>query len=155
MSSLSSSSSSPIPQSIRVSSSSSAAAVKEGTTTKTSSSSTTSSTTTSTSTTVFNKAQLEEKNKNIHYEFGGPVGTFFIIIGLPVVIYFLFFICNKDICYISSSSSSSSISSESPSSIVSSVVSFDWNEFCRYILSNLSWNKLFSIEATYIYIGMI
>ena len=136
---MSSLSSSPPPlKSIRLSSSSSSsssgaapsAAVKEGTKTKT------------TSTAVVKKAQLEEKNKNIHYEFGGPIGTFFIIIGLPVVIYFLFFICNKDICYISSSLSS--ISSESPSSI-SSLVSFDWNELFRYFLSYLSWNKLFSI----------
>ena len=141
MSSLSSSP--PSLKSIRLLSSSGAAtsaAVKEGTKTKT------------TSTAVVKQAQLEENNKNIHYEFGGPIGTFFIIIGLPVVIYFLFFICNKDICYISSSLSS--ISSESPSSI-SSLVSFDWNEFFRYFLSYLSWNKLFSIEATYIYIGMI
>jgi hypothetical protein len=131
MSSLSSSSTPP-PKSIRLSSSSSGAAtsavVKKGTKTKT------------TSTGIVKKVQLEEKNKNIHYEFGGPIGTFFIIIGLPVVIYFLFFICNKDICYISSSLSS---------------ISFDWNEFFRYFLSYLSWNKLFSIEATYIYIGMI
>jgi len=143
MSSLSSST--PPPKSIRLSSSSSGAAtsavVKKGTKTKT------------TSTGIVKKVQLEEKNKNIHYEFGGPIGTFFIIIGLPVVIYFLYFICNKDICYISSSSLSS-ISSDSPSSI-SSLVSFDWNEFFRYFLSYLSWNKLFSIEATYIYIGMI
>ncbi len=144
MSSLSSST--PPPKSIRLSSSSSGAAtsavVKKGTKTKT------------TSTGIVKKVQLEEKkNKNIHYEFGGPIGTFFIIIGLPVVIYFLFFICNKDICYISSSSLSS-ISSESPSSI-SSLVSFDWNGFFRYFVSYLSWNKLFSIEATYIYIGMI
>jgi len=132
MSSLSSST--PPPKSIRSSSSSSgavtSAVVKKGTKTKT------------TSTGIVKKVQLEEKNKNIHYEFGGPIGTFFIIIGLPVVIYFLFFICNKDTCYISSSSSLSSIS-------------FDWNEFFRYFLSYLSWNKLFSIEATYIYIGMI
>jgi len=132
MSSLSSSSTPP-PKSIRLSSSSSSGAttsavVKKGTKTKT------------TSTGIVKKVQLEEKNKNIHYEFGGPIGTFFIIIGLPVVIYFLFFICNKDICYISSSLSS---------------ISFDWNEFFRYFLSYLSWNKLFSIEATYIYIGMI
>ena len=133
MSSLSSSP--PPPKSIRLSSSSSSsgavtsAVVKKGTKTKT------------TSTGIVKKVQLEEKkNKNIHYEFGGPIGTFFIIIGLPVVIYFLFFICNKDICYISSSLSS---------------ISFDWNEFFRYFLSYLSWNKLFSIEATYIYIGMI
>jgi len=135
MSSLSSST--PPPKSIRSSSSSSSsssgavtsAVVKKGTKTKTK------------LTGIVKKVQLEEKNKNIHYEFGGPIGTFFIIIGLPVVIYFLFFICNKDICYISSSSLSS--------------ISFDWNEFFRYFLSYLSWNKLFSIEATYIYIGMI
>jgi len=77
MSSLSSST--PPPKSIRSSSSSGAATsavVKKGTKTKT------------TSTGIVKKVQLEEKNKNIHYEFGGPIGTFFIIIGLPVVIFF-------------------------------------------------------------------
>ena len=32
------------------------------------------------------------------YEFGGPIGAFFIIIGLPIVIYALFFLCNDSYC---------------------------------------------------------
>jgi len=79
--------------------------------------------------------------EKIHYEFGGPIGTFFVIIGLPFVIYFLYFICNKDICY----------TTESSSSLSSSSSSFDWNALYAYSLS--SSNKLFSIEATLIYIG--
>ena len=32
------------------------------------------------------------------YEFGGPIGAFFIIWTLPLVIYGLYFLCNKDFC---------------------------------------------------------
>jgi hypothetical protein len=38
------------------------------------------------------------KSKRFEYEFGGPIGAFFIIFGLPAVIYGLFFLCNKDFC---------------------------------------------------------
>lgn len=36
-----------------------------------------------------------------HYEFGGPVGAFFVITSLPFVIYGLYFICNGDHCVVS------------------------------------------------------
>ncbi|XP_038047003.1 delta(14)-sterol reductase TM7SF2-like isoform X1 [Patiria miniata] len=33
-----------------------------------------------------------------HYEFGGPVGALFIMISLPVFIYYLYFACDKNSC---------------------------------------------------------
>lgn len=51
------------------------------------------------------KSVIEEKERKsnhqkekMHFEFGGPVGAFFIVIGLPFVLYFLYFACSKDIC---------------------------------------------------------
>lgn len=41
---------------------------------------------------------MDDKNSNIHYEFGGPIGALGVIVGLPVVIYLLYFACNKDVC---------------------------------------------------------
>ena len=35
---------------------------------------------------------------SIEYEFGGPVGAFAVIVFLPLVVYALFFLCNKDVC---------------------------------------------------------
>jgi hypothetical protein len=46
-------------------------------------------------------AEMTSKNSKrseFHYEFGGPIGAFFIICGLPAVIYGLYFLCNKDFC---------------------------------------------------------
>jgi hypothetical protein len=43
-------------------------------------------------------AGQKDKAKSFQYEFGGPIGAFFIIIGLPAVIYALYFLCNKDFC---------------------------------------------------------
>jgi len=34
----------------------------------------------------------------VKYEFGGPIGVTFVIIGLPFVIYALYFLCNNDYC---------------------------------------------------------
>jgi hypothetical protein len=38
--------------------------------------------------------------KTAHYEFMGPVGVFFMILGLPAVVYALYFICNPTSCSI-------------------------------------------------------
>lgn len=39
-----------------------------------------------------------DKKEKVHYEFGGPVGAFGCIVGLPVVIYALYFVCNEERC---------------------------------------------------------
>ncbi|XP_022081508.1 delta(14)-sterol reductase-like [Acanthaster planci] len=36
--------------------------------------------------------------KTTSYEFGGPIGTLFIMLTLPPFIYYLYFTCSKDIC---------------------------------------------------------
>mmetsp|Transcript_24640 Transcript_24640/g.24872 ORF Transcript_24640/g.24872 Transcript_24640/m.24872 type:complete len:481 (-) Transcript_24640:46-1488(-) len=40
----------------------------------------------------------ESSSKPIHFEFGGPIGVFFVIFGLPLVIYMLYFGCNSEYC---------------------------------------------------------
>lgn len=34
----------------------------------------------------------------VHYEFGGPIGAFGVVVGLPFVIYMLYFLCNDEFC---------------------------------------------------------
>lgn len=34
----------------------------------------------------------------IEYEFGGPMGALAVVVFLPLVVYALFFLCNKDVC---------------------------------------------------------
>lgn len=89
-----------------------------------------------------------------HYEFGGPIGAFGIVIGLPIVIYFLYFICNKDICYLSASSPSDGSSSNINLNELNNAVEFNLITFYNYLLQHVSLQKLFSIEATFIYLGM-
>ncbi|XP_071784735.1 delta(14)-sterol reductase TM7SF2-like [Asterias amurensis] len=36
--------------------------------------------------------------KTVHYEFGGPFGAFFIMVSLPLFIYYLYFTCSKEEC---------------------------------------------------------
>lgn len=38
--------------------------------------------------------------RTTHYEFMGPVGALFMTLGLPTVVYGLYFLCNKDSCQI-------------------------------------------------------
>lgn len=54
------------------------------------------------------------EKETFDYEFGGPIGAFFIIIGLPVVIYGLFIACNQDYC-------------------MNSIYNFDWDVFVNKI----------------------
>lgn len=70
--------------------------------------------------------------EKFHYEFGGPIGTFFVIIGLPFVIYLLFFLCNDKVCL------------RDPSQ-------FDFKEWYEKYIP--SFDALFSYEATIIYLG--
>jgi hypothetical protein len=80
-------------------------------------------------------SNISKQSNKVQYEFGGPIGTFFVVVGLPFVIYLLFFLCNKDVC-----------------------VSF--NTFLvdkSKILNGLptSLSQLFSIDATVIYLGWL
>lgn len=34
----------------------------------------------------------------IEYEFGGPFGALAVVVFLPILVYALFFLCNKDVC---------------------------------------------------------
>lgn len=73
------------------------------------------------------------KQEKIHYEFGGPVGTFFTILSLPIVIYGLYFLCNDQVC-------------------LQNPFEFDFQKWSRDYLPT-SINQLFSWEATTIYLG--
>nr|XP_054759116.1 delta(14)-sterol reductase TM7SF2-like isoform X1 [Lytechinus pictus] len=39
--------------------------------------------------------------KTTHYEFGGPIGTFFMILGIPLTVYYLYFTCQPSGCQLS------------------------------------------------------
>ena len=39
-----------------------------------------------------------QKSKQVQYEFGGPVGSAFVMVSLPLVVYGLYFACNADYC---------------------------------------------------------
>ena len=45
------------------------------------------------------KSNVNEHSKEIHYEFGGPVGAVGVMVGLPFVVYLLHFACNHDYCF--------------------------------------------------------
>lgn len=91
------------------------------------------------STTVPSASQTPPKTSNrphkvddkVHYEFGGPLGAFGVIFGLPIVIYGLYFLCNDRVC-------------------VNNPLTFDWKS---WIAGLPSVEKLFSWEATTIYLG--
>ena len=40
----------------------------------------------------------KKKSHTIEYEFGGPAGALAVVVFLPLVVYALFFLCNKDNC---------------------------------------------------------
>lgn len=67
----------------------------------------------------------------VHYEFGGPIGAFGVIFGLPIVIYGLYFLCNDKVC-------------------VQNPFLFDWKNWAQGLPS---YDKLFSWEATRIFLG--
>ena len=39
-----------------------------------------------------------QKSEQVQYEFGGPVGSAFVMVSLPLVVYGLYFACNADYC---------------------------------------------------------
>lgn len=72
-----------------------------------------------------------KQEDKIHYEFGGPVGAFFVVISLPVVISGLYLICNENTC-------------------LNNPFDFDW---ALWYQSLPSLDKYFSWEATFMYLG--
>ena len=87
---------------------------------------------------------VKSHNKNIHsteieFEFCGPIGVFFIIFGLPLVISLLYYTCNKDIC----------LKFETFSSLSS--LSKYYDQLIRSLPTSL--NDIINIEAVYIYAG--
>ena len=82
-----------------------------------------------------NKSAAQERgshahHEEIHYEFGGPIGALGVIVGLPVVIYMLYFLCNDQVC-------------------MRNPLSFDWTAF----FAQIDLNNFFSREATIMYLG--
>ena len=70
-------------------------------------------------------------DNDFHYEFGGPLGAFGVIVGLPLVIYLLYFACNKSYCLDSSFSN------------VSGAI--------EYISASFEFSSLWSTEALVMY----
>ena len=76
-----------------------------------------------------------QSNSIVKYEFGGPLGAFGIIFGLPLVIYLLYFTCNADFCL---------------------TFARIWDLKCMRFVSEinvyLEVNRLFSLEALSMYL---
>jgi hypothetical protein len=80
------------------------------------------------------KSSPPKKQKHkVEYEFGGPVGALGVIVGLPLVIFMLYFLCNKDVC-------------------MTNPLSFDWGVWFTEHLPH-SLGALYSTEAMYMYVG--
>ena len=48
---------------------------------------------------VIKQEKIEtNSNSKPHFEFGGPLGALSVIVGLPIVIYALFYLCNDEYC---------------------------------------------------------
>lgn len=74
----------------------------------------------------------EHTEKKIHYEFGGPMGAFGVILGTPFVMFMLYFLCNDQMC-------------------LQNPLTFDWASF----VASIKFEKFFSKEATLIYLGWL
>lgn len=79
-----------------------------------------------------NKNTQPKHEEKIHYEFGGPVGAFGVILGTPAVMYALFFLCNANMC-------------------MSNPLAFDWTAFWQQI----KFENFFSTEASIMYLGWL
>ena len=75
------------------------------------------------------------KGKELEYEFGGPIGALAVMFLLPVVIYGLFFLCNKDYCL-----------------TFENILLFDWNSFQQKLPD---MNGLLNERASYMFVGWI
>ena len=80
-------------------------------------------------------SKKSQSNSIVKYEFGGPLGAFGIIFGLPLVIYLLYFTCNADFCL---------------------TFARIWDLKCMRFVSEinvyLEVNRLFSLEALSMYL---
>ena len=85
------------------------------------------------------KSNKNHHNTEIEFEFFGPIGAFFIIFGLPLVIFMLYYTCNKDIC----------LRFETLTSLSS--LSKYYDRLVRSLPT--SWKQIINIEAVYIYVG--
>ena len=74
-----------------------------------------------------------KKHAEIEYEFGGPLGAFGVIVGLPLVTFLLYFLCNKDVC-------------------LTNPFRFAWGSWFTSHLPH-SISELYSTEAMYMYVG--
>ena len=76
---------------------------------------------------------IPKKHEEIEYEFGGPLGALGVIVGLPLVIFLLYFLCNKDVC-------------------LANPFRFDWSTwFFKQLPHSIS--ELYSTEAMLMYVG--
>lgn len=75
--------------------------------------------------------QKMTKQEKIHYEFGGPIGAFFVVVSLPFVIWGLYLLCNDSVC-------------------LNNPLEFDWKAW----LNNLPpLTSFVTCEAFYMYFG--
>ena len=42
--------------------------------------------------------QASKSTHAVEYEFGGPIGALAVVVFLPLVVFALFFLCNKEVC---------------------------------------------------------
>jgi hypothetical protein len=81
-------------------------------------------------TTTRSRSNSTNEKKEIHYEFGGPIGALGVIIGTPFVMFMLYFLCNGNMC------------TKSP-------FTFDWSRF----VSQIKFENFFTREASIMYLG--
>jgi hypothetical protein len=74
-----------------------------------------------------------KSEKPIKYEFGGPIGTFFTILSLPLVVCGLYLLCNDEFC-------------------LKNPFEFDFHQWYHQIVVPAA-SHLFSWTATMIYLG--
>jgi delta14-sterol reductase len=79
------------------------------------------------------KAEVAKSEHAVEYEFGGPIGAVGVIVGLPAVIYALYFVCNQDVC------------------LTNALSAFDWRAAWGSVPCCLY--ELFSWEASAMYLG--
>jgi hypothetical protein len=71
------------------------------------------------------------EDSHVKYEFGGPLGALGVIVGLPLVTYALYFLCNSDRC-------------------VANPFAFDYSTALQRLYN---FDGLVSLEAIYIFVG--
>jgi hypothetical protein len=84
---------------------------------------------------VASAASVHDHADEIEFEFGGPIGSFFVVASLPFVVLGLYYICNKDIC------------------LSMDFSSFDVDGFMAQLPRN--WEDLFTPRATAIFTAWV